>query len=150
MPPYPRPVSSRTPISPCQVLVGGRTATVFHVFELEIELPKFALYAAVERGSLPEPQGSVTFRCVAGSRRGGGSGRGGGSDEDRTGQEVWQQQLSAGTQAPGEGFKAGHEKRDMVHGLAGRVAGTPAGCNRKERAVLCQRQETDVRKARPV
>nr|BCL66158.1 Bardet-Biedl syndrome 2 protein [Volvox reticuliferus] len=44
-----------------KVLVGGRTANVFHVFELEIELPKFALYAAVERGAFPEPASSVTF-----------------------------------------------------------------------------------------
>nr|BCL66089.1 Bardet-Biedl syndrome 2 protein [Volvox africanus] len=44
-----------------KVLVGGRTANVFHVFELEIELPKFALYAAVERSALPEPASSVTF-----------------------------------------------------------------------------------------
>ncbi len=47
-----------------KVLVGGRTATVFHVFELEIELPKFALYAAVERGAFPDPVSSVTFRCA--------------------------------------------------------------------------------------
>nr|ADI46967.1 LOW QUALITY PROTEIN: BBS2m [Volvox carteri f. nagariensis] len=47
-----------------KVLVGGRTANMFHVFELEIELPKFALYAAVEKGAFPEPVSSVTFSCM--------------------------------------------------------------------------------------
>lgn len=44
-----------------KVLVGGRTATAFHVFELEIELPKFSMYAAVEKGAFREPVSSVSF-----------------------------------------------------------------------------------------
>ncbi|KAG2486168.1 hypothetical protein HYH03_015132 [Edaphochlamys debaryana] len=44
-----------------KVLVGGRTASLFHVFELEIELPKFSLYAAVEKGAFAEPESNVQF-----------------------------------------------------------------------------------------
>lgn len=32
-----------------KVLVGSRTSQVYHVFELEIELPKYAMYAAEEK-----------------------------------------------------------------------------------------------------
>ena len=44
-----------------KVLVGMRSSTAFHIFELEIELPKFALYAAVDRGQYVEPAGHVTI-----------------------------------------------------------------------------------------
>ncbi|GLC47294.1 Bardet-Biedl syndrome 2 protein [Pleodorina starrii] len=56
-----KPLKDVSVVLMIKVLVGGRTASLFHVFELEIELPKFALYAAVERGAFPEPASSVTF-----------------------------------------------------------------------------------------
>lgn len=37
-----------------KVLVGGRTSSVYHVFELDLEMPKFAAYAAEDR---PPPGG---------------------------------------------------------------------------------------------
>uniref|UniRef100_A0A383WCU1 Bardet-Biedl syndrome 2 protein homolog n=1 Tax=Tetradesmus obliquus TaxID=3088 RepID=A0A383WCU1_TETOB len=45
-----------------KVLVGSRTSQVYHVFELEIELPKYAMYAAEER-ALPAgpPASHVSF-----------------------------------------------------------------------------------------
>ncbi len=45
-----------------KALVGARTSSAYHVFELEMELPKYAMYAHVERGEVPEPSGRVT--CV--------------------------------------------------------------------------------------
>ncbi|KXZ53986.1 hypothetical protein GPECTOR_5g1 [Gonium pectorale] len=56
-----KPLKDVSVVLMIKVLVGGRTATMFHVFELEIELPKFALYAAVDKGAFPEPASSVTF-----------------------------------------------------------------------------------------
>ncbi|PNW81715.1 hypothetical protein CHLRE_06g257250v5 [Chlamydomonas reinhardtii] len=56
-----KPLKDVSVVLMIKVLVGGRTATAFHVFELEIELPKFALYAAVDKGAYPEPASSVTF-----------------------------------------------------------------------------------------
>ncbi|GFR49930.1 hypothetical protein Agub_g12034 [Astrephomene gubernaculifera] len=56
-----KPLKDVSVVLMIKVLVGGRTASMFHVFELEIELPKFSLYAAVDRGAYPEPASSVTF-----------------------------------------------------------------------------------------
>eukprot|EP00798_Chlamydomonas_sp_ICE-L_P005960 gene5960-33535_t len=44
-----------------KVLVGQRASSSFHVFELEIELPRFTMYAAVDKGAVPEPQSKVSF-----------------------------------------------------------------------------------------
>jgi Bardet-Biedl syndrome 2 protein len=44
-----------------KVLVGSRSSTAFHIFELEIELPKFAMYASVEKGMVAEPESQLTF-----------------------------------------------------------------------------------------
>ena len=49
-----------------------RTSTCFHIFELEIEMPKFAMYATVEKGSIAESTSNVTFTCVG--KEGGGEG----------------------------------------------------------------------------
>ena len=51
-----------------------RTSTCFHIFELEIEMPKFAMYATVEKGSIAESTSNVTFTC-------GGKGGGGRADK---------------------------------------------------------------------
>lgn len=56
-----KPLKDVSVVLMIKVLVGFRTATAFNVFELEIELPKFAMYAAVDSGMLPEPAGSVVF-----------------------------------------------------------------------------------------
>ncbi|MEW5314625.1 MAG: hypothetical protein WDW38_006104 [Sanguina aurantia] len=56
-----KPIKDVAVVLMIKVLVGQRTSAVFHVFELEIELPKFSMYAAVEKGSFPEPTASVTF-----------------------------------------------------------------------------------------
>ncbi|KAF6253535.1 BBS2m [Scenedesmus sp. NREL 46B-D3] len=45
-----------------KVLVGSRTSQVYHVFELEIELPKYAMYAAEERAlSAGPPASHISF-----------------------------------------------------------------------------------------
>lgn len=46
-----------------KVLVGSRTSQVYHVFELEMELPKYAMYAAEER-ALPSGLPSSHVCCV--------------------------------------------------------------------------------------
>lgn len=56
-----RPIKDVAVVLMVKVLVGRRTSTCFHIFELEIEMPKFAMYAAVEKGSAPESSSSVTF-----------------------------------------------------------------------------------------
>jgi hypothetical protein len=45
-----------------KVLVGSRTSSIYHVFELDLEMPKFAAYAAEDRpppGGIPV--GHVSF-----------------------------------------------------------------------------------------
>lgn len=39
-----------------------RTSTCYHIFELEIEMPKFSMYAAVDKGTVPESASKVTFK----------------------------------------------------------------------------------------
>ncbi|KAJ9523265.1 hypothetical protein QJQ45_024047 [Haematococcus lacustris] len=60
-----RPVKDVAVVLMIKVLVGTRSSSVYHIFELEIELPKFAMYAAVERSAHKTPASSVTFRQVA-------------------------------------------------------------------------------------
>ncbi|KAL6760242.1 BBS2m [Haematococcus lacustris] len=56
-----RPVKDVAVVLMIKVLVGTRSSSVYHIFELEIELPKFAMYAAVERSAHKTPASSVTF-----------------------------------------------------------------------------------------
>jgi Bardet-Biedl syndrome 2 protein len=56
-----RPLKDVSVVLMIKVLVGTRGSTAFHIFELEIELPKFAMYAAIEKGLHPDPVSSVTF-----------------------------------------------------------------------------------------
>uniref|UniRef100_A0A7S3VM43 Bardet-Biedl syndrome 2 protein homolog n=1 Tax=Dunaliella tertiolecta TaxID=3047 RepID=A0A7S3VM43_DUNTE len=56
-----RPIKDVSVLLMLKVLVGTRSSTSFHVFELEIELPKFAMYANVEVNSLPTPESNVSF-----------------------------------------------------------------------------------------
>uniref|UniRef100_A0A7S0QX50 Bardet-Biedl syndrome 2 protein homolog n=1 Tax=Pyramimonas obovata TaxID=1411642 RepID=A0A7S0QX50_9CHLO len=44
-----------------KAMVGSRTSNVYHVFEVDYTLPKFAMYVPVERREAPEPASSVTF-----------------------------------------------------------------------------------------
>eukprot|EP00775_Hariotina_reticulata_P010207 gene10207-10368_t len=44
-----------------KVLVGSKTSSVYHVFELEMEVPKYAMYAAEER----PPPGGPPSSCVS-------------------------------------------------------------------------------------
>lgn len=57
-----RPLKDQAVLLMLKVLVGRHSSSSYHVFELEVELPKFAMYAAVEPHSLPTPDSSVTFR----------------------------------------------------------------------------------------
>jgi hypothetical protein len=41
--------------------VGTRASTMYHVFELEMELPKFSMYASMDRANCTEPESSVSF-----------------------------------------------------------------------------------------
>jgi len=59
-----RPLKDINVLLMLKVLVGTRSSTSFHVFELEIELPKFAMYASVEPHALPTPESCVTFTWV--------------------------------------------------------------------------------------
>ena len=45
-----------------KALVGSRGAKVFHVFEFEKTLPKFAMYVSQDVDSLAQPESSVTFQ----------------------------------------------------------------------------------------
>lgn len=56
-----RPLKDTNVVLMIKVLVGSRSSTAYHIFELEIELPKFAMYASVEKGTIPEPESQVTF-----------------------------------------------------------------------------------------
>jgi len=56
-----KPLKDVSVVLMIKVLVGQRGSSSFHIFELEIELPKFAMYAAVEKGTYPESASSVTF-----------------------------------------------------------------------------------------
>jgi hypothetical protein len=56
-----RPLKDVGVVLMIKVLVGGRAATTFHVFELEIELPKFAMYATLAEDQFVAPASSVTF-----------------------------------------------------------------------------------------
>lgn len=44
-----------------KVLVGQRTSNAFHIFELEIELPKFSMYASVEKIVFEAPASTTVF-----------------------------------------------------------------------------------------
>ena len=44
-----------------QVLVGGQTSSVYHILEMELQLPRFAMYASVDAHFLASPPSSVTF-----------------------------------------------------------------------------------------
>jgi Bardet-Biedl syndrome 2 protein len=97
-----------------KVLVGSRMSAVYHLFELDLEMPKFALYAAEEQpppGGVPEghvcfelqhPVSSVAswletrFGCrvqLAAAPQGSGSGSGSRGRSDGGGRQ--QQQLTA-------------------------------------------------------
>jgi len=45
-----------------KAMVGSKTSNVYHVFEVDYKLPKFAMYVPVERRDTKEPGSSVTFR----------------------------------------------------------------------------------------
>jgi Bardet-Biedl syndrome 2 protein len=101
-----------------KVLVGSRTSSVYHVFELDLEMPKFAAYAAEDRpppGGIPvshvcfelqHPASRIASWLEArfGARAalaaaGGGSSSGGGARRSSSGagreQQQQQQQLTA-------------------------------------------------------
>lgn len=44
-----------------KVLVGARSGTAYHVLELDLELPKYSMYAAVPRSVVQDPQAGVRF-----------------------------------------------------------------------------------------
>ncbi len=56
-----RPLKDTAVMLMIKALVGTRTSTQYHIFELEIELPKFSMYALTEPHAHPEPKSSVTF-----------------------------------------------------------------------------------------
>ena len=56
-----KPLKDVSVVLMIKALVATRTSTAYHIFELEIELPKFAMYALTEPGAHPEPKSSVTF-----------------------------------------------------------------------------------------
>lgn len=56
-----KPLKDVTVVLMIKVLVGTRTSTIYHVFELEIDLPKFAMYAPVERSFMALADSSVVF-----------------------------------------------------------------------------------------
>ena len=43
------------------MLVGGQTSSVYHVLEMELQLPRFTMYASVDAHVLAAPPSSVTF-----------------------------------------------------------------------------------------
>ncbi|KAK3236701.1 hypothetical protein CYMTET_53174, partial [Cymbomonas tetramitiformis] len=44
-----------------KVMVGTRTSAIYHVFEVDYRLPKFAMYVPIRRDEAPEPISSVQF-----------------------------------------------------------------------------------------
>lgn len=56
-----RPLKDVAVVLMIKALVGSRTSTAYHIFELEIELPKFAMYALTEPNAHPESKSRVTF-----------------------------------------------------------------------------------------
>ena len=47
-----------------QVMVGKPGSSIYHVFESELRLPKFCMYAPADREALPMACSSVTFNIA--------------------------------------------------------------------------------------
>ena len=45
-------------------MVGKQGGSVFHVFESQLRLPKFCMYAPADREALPPAASSVTFNIT--------------------------------------------------------------------------------------
>ncbi|KAG1676464.1 hypothetical protein FOA52_002284 [Chlamydomonas sp. UWO 241] len=56
-----RPIKDVSVVLMAKVLVGRKTSTCFHIFELEVEVPKFALYAPVDKAAHRASESSVSF-----------------------------------------------------------------------------------------
>ncbi len=56
-----KPLKDVSVVLMVKALVGTKTSTAYHIFELELELPKFAMYALTDVRSHAEPASSVTF-----------------------------------------------------------------------------------------
>lgn len=61
-----RPPRDISTVLQIKALVGDRGASLFHVFELQQKLPKFAMYVAQDVQQLAHPSSSVTFQVGCG------------------------------------------------------------------------------------